>query len=682
MRLWWKAKDVSRLHPVKKLVHRLGTTFYQTFWVADKPQQEPPPEPTPEAVDKLIDEAKILQWYDALNEGFEGKVGRSGWKDPAWKLERESWEQLVDEAHKNLKEIYGSDRLIVVTPTLSMNLVANLEVLGLPHFNMLVRQFNAEVAHNLLGALELPYLCWQVVNYHLSGLGYIFNKNLVRAFKDNPEMSKPIFPDEVPFFLYRVAVPHAVVDPNSKQEIQIDDYLKRWLPALEEIAGATLQRELPEEIDGVLNVRPPTMDIKDTFRPFHEPEKFSPALKPDDDAPHTVLQWIEQYPEVFKTLFTFLVHTGDRDVALLGFHAAVKTMHEVSKRYHNRSLPLSPANEALAQIQEIFERHLEDSKKVLGMEKFPIPPQRVWETFWTALEQLEDLRQVETQASTSGGVTPLRWLLDYSNWSWGKWDSTTTKAVKNAIRAVWGEDVAQKITDNTITTIFRSGNYLQNTVSGLIWFSKVIQGLGEHIIKGRRLQLEEKANALKREISQGGLHMQIAQKAVRKFHNNLSSIAKNVQKLKVGGLTPPSHYLAVVDFSPQGFYSLTLDGTCFSRSNISHPFILSGTRNSFVVRFFAPKRGYLARMWGVIDPDNRTIYFTNRYGDINISDCKKLALNITAALLGANPDELTVEDDVNSRKIADLLRRWKLRPINRRPYLNADTFIVSARKRK
>jgi hypothetical protein len=494
MQLWWKAKDVSRLHPVKKLVHRLGTTFYQTFWVADKPHQEPHHEPTPEAVDKLIDEAKVLQWYDALNERFERKVGRSGWKAPAWKLEREGWEQLVDEAHKDLKEIYGSDRLIVVTPTLSTNLVANLEVLGLPHFNMLVRQFNAEVARNLLGALELPYLCWQVVNYRLGRLGYVFNKNLVRALKDNPEMSKPIFPDEVPSFLYRVAVPHAVVDPNSKQEIQIDDYLKRWLPALEEIAGATLQRELPGEIDGVLNVRPPTMDIKDTFRPFHEPEKFSPALKPDDDAPHTVLQWIEQYPEVFKTLFTFLVHTGDRDVAVLGFHAAVKTMHEVSKRYHNRSLHLSSANETLAQIQEIFERHLEDSKKVLGMEKFPIPPQRVWETFWAALEQLEDLRQVETQEETSilGGVTPLRWLLDYSKWSWGKWDSTTTKTLKNAIRAVWGEDVARKITDNTINTIFGSGKYLQNTVGGLIWFSKVIQGLGGISLRGGGYNLKRK----------------------------------------------------------------------------------------------------------------------------------------------------------------------------------------------
>ena len=684
MQLWWKARDVSRLHPVKKLVHRLGTTFYQTFWVADKPHQEPPSEPTPEAVDKLIDEAKVLQWYNALNERFEWRVGRSDWKDPAWKLERKGWEQLVDEAHKNLKEIYGSDRLIVVTPILSTNLVANLEVLGLPHFNMLVRQFNAEVARNLLGALELPYLCWQVVNYQLGGLGYAFNKNLVRALKDNPELSKPIFPDEVPFFLYRVAVPHAVVDPNSKQEIQIDDYLKRWLPALEEIAGTTLQRELPEDIDSVLNARPPTMDIKDTFRPFHKPEKFSPALKPGDDAPRMVLQWIEQYPEVFKTLFTFLVHTGDRDVALLGFHAAVKTMQEVSKRYHNGSLPLSSTNETLAQIQEIFERHLEDSKKVLGMEKFPIPPQRVWETFWTALQQLEDLRQVETQEGTPflGGVTPLRWLLDYSKWNWGGWDSNTTKTLKDVISAVWGEDVAQKITDNMITTIFRLGNYLQNTVGGLIWFSKVIQGLGEHLIKEQRLQLEEKANALKREISQGGLYMQIAQKAVRKFHNNLSSIAKNVQKLKGGGLAPPTHYLAVVDFSPQGFYSLTLDGTCFSRSNISHPFILSGTRNSFVVRFFAPKRGYLARMWGVIDPDNRAVYFTNRYGDINISDCKKLALNITTALLGAKPEELTVEDDFNSRKIAKLLKEWKLRPINRRPYLNGDTFIVSARKRK
>jgi hypothetical protein len=87
-------------------------------------------------------------------------------------------------------------------------------------------------------------------------------------------------------------------------------------------------------------------------------------------------------------------------------------------------------------------------------------------------------------------------------------------------------------------------------------------------------------------------------------------------------------------------------------------------------------------MWGVIDPDNRAVYFTNRYGDINISDCKKLALKITATLLGAKPDELTIENDVGSRKIRDVLRRQKLRPINRQPYLNGDTFIVKAGKRE
>jgi hypothetical protein len=685
LRLWWKAKDLSRLHPVKLLVHRLGKVFYQTFWVADKPSQEQPQEPTPEAIDKLIDEAKVLEWYDSLTERFEREVGRSGWIAPAWKLGRESWEQLVDEAHKSLKEIYGSDRFVVaITPTqaLPTNLIVNLGVLGLPYFSMLVRQIESEVTRNLLDALGLPYLCWQAVSYHLGGLSFAFNRKLAHALKGNPEVSKPIFPDEVPYFLYRVVVPQAVIDPNSKQEIQIDDYLKRWLPALEEIAGTTLQEELPEEVDSVLGVKPITTSIKEDFRPFYEPEKFSPALRPDDEAPLKVLQWIEQHPEVFKTLFTFLVHTGDRDVALLGFHAAVKTMHEVSKMCRGSGFPPPSAAKTLAQIQEIFERHLEDSKKVLGMEKFPIPPQRIWETLWTALERLEDLKQTETQVEVppTERATPLRWLLNYSNWNWGNWDSAMTKAFKRAIGAFWGEDVAQGITDGKVVEIFRSGSYLKNTVSGLIWFSKVIQGLGEHFIKEHRLQLEGKAKTLKREISQGELHTQLAQKTVRKFHNNLSSIAKNVQKLKVSA--PPVHYLAVVDFSPQGFYSLTLDGTCFSRSNKSHPFILSGTKNSFVVRIFAPKVGYLARMWGIIDPDNRAVYFTNRYGDININGCKSIARNITAVLFETKPDELTIEDDVGSRKIRNVLGRQKLRPINRQPYFNGDTFIVKAGERK
>jgi hypothetical protein len=687
LQLWWKTKDLSRLHPVKKLVHRHGVTFYQTFWVADKPPQGQPHEFTPEAIDKLIDDAKVLQWYDALTERFEREVGRSDWKDPAWNLGRESWERLVDEAHKSLKKIYGSDRLVIVTsPTqvLPANLIVNQGLFGLPHFNMLVHQVESEVARKLLDALEMPYPCWQAVCYHLGGLGYAFNGNLVRALKDNPEMSKPIFPDELPFFLYRVTVPQAVIDPNSKQEIQIDDYLKRWLPALEEVLGTTLQGKLLKEIDGVLDAAPPTANIKDTLSPFYKPEKFSPALRPNDDAPRRVLQWIEQYPEVFKTLFTFFVHTGDRDVALLGFHAAVKTMHEVAKRCHDGSYPPSSATKALAQIQEIFERHLEDSKKVLGMEKFPIPPQRIWETFWAALKQLEELKETEVQVEIppAGDAVPLRWLLNYSKWDLDSWNSTMTKAFKRAIDALWGEDVARTITEDTINDIFRSGSYLKNTVSGLIWFSRVIKGLGDRFIKEQRLQLEEKAKTLKREVSQSGLHTQLAQKAVRKFHNNLSSIAKNVQKLKVGDLTPSAHYLAVVDFSPQGFYSLTLDGTCFSNSNRSHPFILSGTRNSFVVRFFAPMVGYLGRMWGIIDPDNRTAYFTNRYGDININGCKNLARYIAAALLGTKPNELTIEDDSESKKIAGVLRRRKLRPISERPYLNKDTFIVSAGRRE
>jgi hypothetical protein len=93
-----------------------------------------------------------------------------------------------------------------------------------------------------------------------------------------------------------------------------------------------------------------------------------------------------------------------------------------------------------------------------------------------------------------------------------------------------------------------------------------------------------------------------------------------------------------------GFYSLTKDGTCFGRSNIHHPFLLSAVKNSFVLRVFLPGFGYMGRMWGVLAPDAKTVYLTNRYGSINKPHFKALALQIFSSLFQSRPEDLSIDE--------------------------------------
>ena len=707
LRLWWKAqRDWGHLRPIRKLVHRLGhhgeiQVFYQTFWEAEEPQQGAPHQPTSEDLNKILDRTRVLQWYDALDKEFENEVGASGWRDPAWKLSRREWEQLVNEAHKDLKETYGSDRVVALIggSAHAASVILSQGILGLPYFGMLWRQTLSEVNRTILDVLGLPYVYWHAVNGGTNAGQSSFYGTLEEILANNPEISNPLFP-HTPFSVGEALVPHSVIDPNSKQEIQIDSYLKRWLPLLEEKIGAFLLRNLPDAMEKIINpwipVSPshwtPTsvtdedavrkQEIINCFRWFYETDKSSPALKPDSEAIDEVLKWIEQNPEALKTLLSFFVHTGDRDVALLGFHSVVKTMREVAKLCRSRGFPPSTATETLKRIQEIFEQQLEESKKTLEMEKFPIPPRRVWETFWTTLGNIFDMKRAEGVHTDALG---LKDLLNWDNWNSDKWDGNKSEMFKAVVRVLFGEGAAQKSGDY----LLKSSNYLKDTINGLFWFAYCLQNLGRLSIRDHKQQLEERARILSSErgISENELHTQLAQKAIRKFHNNISSIAKNVQKLKDSGvfLAKPDYatatdFVAVIDFSPKGFYSLTKDETCFGKDRKHHPFILSGIQNSFVIRFFAYEWGNVGRMWGVVNPNEKAIYFTNHYGSISINVCKQLARDVAAVLFGVRPDELTIENEKDTRKIRSMLRNAMLLKQRRTtPYLNGDAFKISAK---
>jgi hypothetical protein len=239
------------------------------------------------------------------------------------------------------------------------------------------------------------------------------------------------------------------------------------------------------------------------------------------------------------------------------------------------------------------------------------------------------------------GVTgTLRELLKWWDWERIDWDDQHSKSLKHVTASLLGHDAVKEFDDKP----FRSGMLGMVLMDLRHWGARLgnigLAALGENL-----QQLKERVQAL--EPSEGSDLKQVAQKAVRKFHNALSSAIKSVQKVR-GGFTKElgvaGKVVALIDYSPMGFYSLTKDGTCFGKSNIHHPFLLSAVRNSFVLRVFMPGFGYMGRMWGVLAPDAKTVYLTNRYGSVNKTQFKELALQIFSSLFQRRPDDLSIDE--------------------------------------
>jgi hypothetical protein len=297
-------------------------------------------------------------------------------------------------------------------------------------------------------------------------------------------------------------------------------------------------------------------------------------------------------------------------------------------------------------------------------------------------------REYESESDEEEGIKSkatlaLRDLLGWQRWSdiWGEHHS---QMLKHVVATLFGQDAVKDFDDYP----FRSGR-LGKMLQTLWFFGYTLKGLGL-LALGKNLEpLKEKVKVLDpTEVSEEGEHKLIAQKAVRKFHNAMSSAVKHVQKVRdwvVGQFSKINKTAAVIDFSPLGFYSLSKDGTCFGGSNRHHPYILSALNNSFVLRVFAPGVGYLGRMWGFIFPHEKVAYLTNRYGDINITHFKKLAQNIFATLFQVHPDDIDIKDaETETDRLVNTLIPMAEDAIgysqDDAPYLNGDAFKVSVRK--
>jgi hypothetical protein len=641
LRLWWKTKDIGHLRPVRKLVHRFGRhgdlqIYHQTYYEA--PEQ--PEHLTPESVTELLDTTKASQWYDDLTDEYDRETGDASWRDYAWGLKRSDWEKVVNDAHKDLNETFDTDRIGVVVPTLNtaFGIAVNKDLVGLAYLGVLAQYWHAEAVHHILDRLELPYVFGAAVATPISAPtnALMFNLFINRIFKRmSKELAEPLLLSDESNVVV-APLPDTVIDPNSKKEIQTDDYFKRLLPLLEGGLGefttqiwGDVKRVLVSEAQRAAERR--TVDYTvSLYRPPHVGLMTTPAQWKD------ISEWVERHPEVFKALFSFVLPTGDREVALLGLYAGIKTMQDFVKLCNSPEFKEMRASDIMRRVQEDFERAVEEGKRVFGLERFPIPPRRVWETLWLTLDSLN-----KAGGETQQGVTgTLRDLLKWENWEQIEWSAQHSKNLKHVIEALFGQDAVKGFDDEP----FRSG------MLGLVlrdlrhWGARLgkigLAALGENL-----QQFKDKVQAL--EPSEGSDPKQVAQKAVRKFHNALSSAIKSVQKVRGGfvrELGEAGKIVALIDYSPMGFYSLTKDGTCFGRSNIHHPFLLSAVKNSFVLRVFLPGFGYMGRMWGVLAPDAKTVYLTNRYGSINKPHFRALALQIFSSLFQSRPEDLSIDE--------------------------------------
>jgi hypothetical protein len=678
-------------------VYRLGRhgkvqIYHQTYWIADEQQGQLQPL-TPENLDEMLDGARVHQWYDNLREEYEDEVSRViGWADPVWGLKEDDWAEVVTNAHQTLNETYGSDRVVVILPasTPSLGIPLYRDLLGLPYFGLLGQYTHADITRHALDKLGLPYVYWHAVASTLSETR--LNTVLEAFFRRQSEARSTLLMEQATE-VRATPVPDTVLDPNSKKEIQTDDYLKRLLPSLEEALSdfaldqmRRVRSYLPT--DAWHSQKDSMASVTHSFR---HPETQL-ALSPTHwDG---ILDWIKGHPEILKALFTFVMPTGDRDVALLGLYAGIKAMQDFVKLCATPEGVNLKASEMMERVQESFERRVEESKKVFGLEKFPIPARRVWETLWLAWECLNEASRGNAESAEAGTMVTLRNLLSRDNWWWERWDEHAHQTLKHLVGALFGNEAVKEFDDEP----FRSGK-LWKLLETLWYWGYVLKRLGLKALGEDLDQLKEKVQVLDpSELSKGSDHTQVAQKTVRKFHSALSSIIRSVQKVKdwfVGEYGKLGYLAAVIDFSPLGFYSLTKDGTCFGKGNSHHPFILSALENSFVLRVFAPRVGYLGRMWGVLFPDAKTAYLTNRYGNLNINLFRGLARQALATIFQVHPDNLSIESD-EDEEIDGILTtliskaEWEIGSRGYRraytelpvelPYLNRDAFKVSVKK--
>jgi hypothetical protein len=628
-----------------------------------------------EFADTILHGSGAATKYEGYSKGYQNFKRQSGQPPIGAGISFERWEELVNQAHKQLRDVLGSDRVAVFIPleqvpevqlaAQSGGVIKNTE--DLPLCALMVG-VNAELVSRILKDMGLSYFYYPTFRGLAASAEIRAERHLIEELRKGlPTLSALLNHPLQP-------LPAQVIDPQSKKPINFDDYLKRHLPELEDAYFKGLQeavRNLGDELRKRVNEASAQslQELHDRGFGSADEEKF--VLMRDRWNKFT--NWLKEHSSVFKAWLSFFVPAGERNAATLAFYAYAKTAADYATLMVSGKPPMLSATNLLSWLQERFEHWVDEGKKALGMEKATIPAE-------TLLKMLDKIMH----RSFIMGIgwkeidhphVGVRMLATPPLWTHLKAHEIKDK-FKQVAEALANEPLKDGFED------FLHSREFYDAISSLSSFHWVVSWVGAKAL-GEQGQVKPISY-------DDGLLKEVAKRAVNKFHNELSQVVRAIIKAKATLLglldakekeleVAKNYAVAVVGFSPTDFYTLTTDNTCFSGGNISHPFYLGMMPNSFVLRVFAGGQG-IARAWGIIKPHNRVLYVTNLYGSINRTALIKVGTQVASALFGVPPEDLEIEENAKTEFEKLMYNTKRSRKIPVTPYLNGDAFRISVKK--
>jgi hypothetical protein len=680
LRLWWKVERPKTR--VLRLVHRHEGTHLQHYWVAvgELPTQEPP---TAQEMETLR-EAGALSAYEGYERDYEATKRREqGIR--RLPITYDEWEVKVREAHRDLVGHFGAERLAVVLPASDPTIVhlflssAN----SLPLFTLLSCITHTTVAQHLLKGLGLPFTCYPYLLHQAELTGGVRTLKFLFPDPEEPqeeddeepqeddedegmtakrERERTLFGGRAPDKVAYAFIPYMVIDPRSGKPIQVDDYLKGHFVNYIMIS---MQPEIHDDVTHLWSPR---------FTKLNAQFLSGSGLPLPSYEWADVIDWLRERPQALKAILSYIMPTGDRNLALLGIYTIFQAMKDYTRFIRQQpDLDALTATQIMDYLKGRVEYWAEEGKGYFGLKDVPVTAERVWVAGWEALRKFRQMELADVD-EVAPDIT-LHRLVTLEAWETDPDEATKT------LTAITPVLTNEELNDPEVATRMRQLRAMMKTAH--LW-SRVLMDTGEAYISENRRTLRERFSTLN--FYDLDLYQDLANKAVARFHNELSHVVRAIRKTE--SLIPAVEQLgrggvvAVVDFSPLGFYTLTKDDTCYSRGNYHHPFILGLMPNSAVVRFFAQGRD-LGRLWGFLHLKDGAIYLTNRVGALNKTTLSGWGLAVAATLLGTTPDKIKVETAKISQEFDDLLYR-KLAQVRSavdadiydRPYTNGDEFKV------
>ena len=677
--LWWKAQQRKvPLRPVIKTVYdeRVGHVFQRRYWVL--PPEVEATERRHELADTILRYTKAHTWHEYNDDAYRQIKRDYGSTPLSTASSFDYWERRVNLAHEKLRDVFGGNRVAVFFPlkqvpelqviAKSAGEVADKTTEDIPLF-ALVYGMDTDLIDRIVKELGLSSFYYFTVGSLVNG-----DERLLTYINGMWEMHRDIW-GEVVRGVRTMTVPSQVIDPSSKKPIYFDDYLKRHLQDFEEKYFRGLKVVMSEFSEGwkIQVERASTKTLQGIFEADFE------AFDDDDvkrmqDALSGFTDWLKEYSGAFKVWLSFLVPAGERHGATLAYYAFAKTALDyltlmTSKKAH----AVSDATTLLSFLQERFEHWVDEGKKALGLEKVAAPTETLLKVLDKTLQRF--------------------WIMDYG---WSKFDTPEVSVRMLTLPPVWSnlelpqvrekfKEVARVLVDEPLKDGFekfpQDGKFYEALLT-LINFRFALSAIGAKALGERKIGLKELTY-------DDETLRAYAKRAIGKFHNELSQVVKMVTKAKgvvkergsEGAKGVVEDYaVAVIGFSPADFYSLTRDGTCFSNDNIHHPYILGMMPNSYTLRVFVGGKGSVGRAWGVIDPDQKVLYVTNRYGDINHPVLMKISMQVASALFGVPSEALEVKEEAVEE--FEAFMKGLCRKINApdTPYLNWDAIKISVKK--